>query len=130
MSLYLKKCSTVSHKHIQEACLGGACQVLSVGYAAACLPEVSLQPDSMILQVIGEVNRTASLVTDLRDSSKTRLRGVIHLSKVAELGKVRSHLHATSAYSRSLTHVGHCPRSPDGCACWTSNNVQAFRAGM
>ncbi|CAL5220004.1 g1949 [Coccomyxa viridis] len=36
---------------------------------------------------IVEVNRSASLVTDLRDPSRQRLRGVIQLSTVEELGK-------------------------------------------
>ena len=43
---------------------------------------------SVTLQSIAEVNRSASLVSDLRDTSRQRLRGVIQLSTVEELGKV------------------------------------------
>ena len=46
------------------------------------------QYGSVVLQNIAEVNRSASLVSDLRDTSKQRLRGVIQLSIVEELGKV------------------------------------------
>ncbi len=45
------------------------------------------QYGSVVLQNIVEVNRSASLVTDLRDPSRQRLRGVIQLSTVEELGK-------------------------------------------
>ena len=40
------------------------------------------------VQIIAEVNRSASLVANLRDNGKQRLRGVIQLSTVEELGKV------------------------------------------
>ena len=42
------------------------------------------------LQRITELSRSGSLVTDLRDSRRQRLRGVIQLSTVEELGKVKA----------------------------------------
>ncbi len=42
----------------------------------------------VFLQVIKEVNKDPSLIADIRDTSKQRLRGVIQLNRAHELGKV------------------------------------------
>ena len=40
------------------------------------------------MQIINEVTKSASLIAELKDSSKLRLRGVLQLSEVGELGRV------------------------------------------
>ena len=40
------------------------------------------------MQIINEVTKSASLIAELKDSTKLRLRGVLQLSEIGELGRV------------------------------------------